>query len=589
MDIFSLFTLCGGLAFFLYGITIMSSGLEKIAGGRLERILKKMTSNPLKSLVFGAGVTAAIQSSSAVTVMLVGLVNSGIMKLSQAIGVIMGSNIGTTITAWILSLSGIESSNFFVRLLKPESFSPIMALVGIIFIMASKSNRRKSVGAVLVGFAILMFGMEVMTDAMAPLADMPQFTHILTAFTNPILGVIVGTIVTAVIQSSAASIGILQALSMVGGMTYAMAIPIIMGQNIGTCVSAMLSSIGVNTNAKRVAAVHVLFNVIGVIVCLSVFEFGYILFHFKFATNNISPFGIAIVHSIFNIVTTILLFPFTKVLEKMAMRLVPDKKQSSKNVLLDERLLLAPTFAIAECYRQTIKMAELVEYNFINSTKMLKSFHAKKADQIRGNEIKIDTYEDKLDAFLLKLSNKELTEEDSNRISQLLLVIGDYERIGDHAAYILKIAETMKNDDKRLSSDAVEELKVIVKAVSEIFAMTLEAFRTDNITLAQEVEPLEAVIKKIIRKVKNRHIQRLKDGNCTAELSFMFSDLLNDFRRVAAHCGNIATSVMQLQDSTLDKHEYNHRNKGEDIQFVSRYEDYKSRYSVSKKNSVELV
>ena len=589
MDIFSLFTLCGGLAFFLYGITIMSSGLEKIAGGRLERILKKMTSNPLKSLVFGAGVTAAIQSSSAVTVMLVGLVNSGIMKLSQAIGVIMGSNIGTTITAWILSLSGIESSNFFVRLLKPESFSPIMALVGIIFIMASKSNRRKSVGAVLVGFAILMFGMEVMTDAMAPLADMPQFTHILTAFTNPILGVIVGTVVTAVIQSSAASIGILQALSMVGGMTYAMAIPIIMGQNIGTCVSAMLSSIGVNTNAKRVAAVHVLFNVIGVIVCLSVFEFGYILFHFKFATNNISPFGIAIVHSIFNIVTTILLFPFTKLLEKMAMRLVPDKKQSSKNVLLDERLLLAPTFAIAECYRQTIKMAELVEYNFINSTKMLKSFHAKKAEQIRGNEIKIDTYEDKLDAFLLKLSNKELTEEDSNRISQLLLVIGDYERIGDHAAYILKIAETMKNDDKRLSSDAVEELKVIVKAVSEIFAMTLEAFRTDNITLAQEVEPLEAVIKKIIRKVKNRHIQRLKDGLCTAELSFMFSDLLNDFRRVAAHCGNIATSVMQLQDTSLDKHEYNHRNKGEDIQFVSRYEDYKSRYSVSKKSSVEQV
>ena len=589
MDIFSLFTLCGGLAFFLYGITIMSSGLEKIAGGRLERILKKMTSNPLKSLVFGAGVTAAIQSSSAVTVMLVGLVNSGIMKLSQAIGVIMGSNIGTTITAWILSLSGIESSNFFVRLLKPESFSPIMALVGIIFIMASKSNRRKSVGAVLVGFAILMFGMEVMTDAMAPLADMPQFTHILTAFTNPILGVVVGTVVTAVIQSSAASIGILQALSMVGGMTYAMAIPIIMGQNIGTCVSAMLSSIGVNTNAKRVAAVHVLFNVIGVIVCLSVFEFGYILFHFKFATNNISPFGIAIVHSIFNIVTTILLFPFTKLLEKMAMRLVPDKKQSSKNVLLDERLLLAPTFAIAECYRQTIKMAELVEYNFINSTKMLKSFHAKKADQIRENEIKIDTYEDKLDAFLLKLSNKELTEEDSNRISQLLLVIGDYERIGDHAAYILKIAETMKNDDKRLSADAVEELKVIVKAVSEIFAMTLEAFRTDNTTLAQEVEPLEAVIKKIIRKVKNRHIQRLKDGNCTAELSFMFSDLLNDFRRVAAHCGNIATSVMQLQDTSLDKHEYNHRNKGEDIQFVSRYEDYKSRYSVSKKSSVEHV
>lgn len=589
MDIFSLFKLCGGLAFFLYGITIMSSGLEKIAGGRLERILKKMTSNPVKSLVFGAGITAAIQSSSAVTVMLVGLVNSGIMKLSQAIGVIMGSNIGTTITAWILSLSGIESSNFFVQLLKPESFSPIMALVGVILIMASTNNKRKNVGAVLVGFAILMFGMDVMKDAMAPLADMPQFTHILTAFTNPILGVAVGTIVTAIIQSSAASIGILQALSMVGGMTYAMAIPIIMGQNIGTCASAMLSSIGVNTNAKRVAAVHVLFNIIGVIICLSIFEAGHALLNFKFASNNITPFGIATVHSIFNIVTTILLFPFTKLLEKMAIRLVPDKKQTNKNVLLDERLLLAPTFAIAECYRQTIKMAELVGLNFINSTKMLKSFHAKIAEQIRENEIKIDMYEDKLDAFLLKLSSKELTEEDSNRISQLLLVIGDYERIGDHAAYILKVAETMKTENKHLSSDAVEELKVIVKAVSEIFTMTLEVFRTDNVALAQEIEPLEAVIKKIIRKVKNHHIQRLKDGFCTAELSFMFSDLLNDFRRIAAHCGNIATSVMQLQDATLDKHEYNHRNKDEDIQFISRYEDYKSRYSVSKKTSVERV
>ena len=385
MDIFSLFTLCGGLAFFLYGITIMSAGLEKIAGGRLERILKKMTSNPIKSLVFGAGVTAAVQSSSAVTVMLVGLVNSGIMKLSQAIGVIMGSNIGTTITAWILSLSGIQSSNFFVRLLKPESFSPIMALAGVVMIMAAKSNKRKNVGAVLIGFAILMFGMEVMTEAMSPLADMPEFTHVLTAFANPILGVIVGTIVTAVIQSSAASIGILQALSMVGGITYGMAIPIVMGQNIGTCISAVLSSIGVNTNAKRVAAVHVLFNVFGVIICLSAFQLGNAIFKFSFVTNTISPFGIAMVHSIFNIVTTVLLFPFTKFLEKCAMGIIKDKKVKDKNVLLDERLLLAPSFAIAECVRQTTKMADLVEFNFINSTKMLKSYHHKKAEQIKNN------------------------------------------------------------------------------------------------------------------------------------------------------------------------------------------------------------
>lgn len=587
MDIFSLFTLCGGLAFFLYGITIMSAGLEKIAGGRLERILKKMTSNPIKSLVFGAGVTAAVQSSSAVTVMLVGLVNSGIMKLSQAIGVIMGSNIGTTITAWILSLSGIQSSNFFVRLLKPESFSPIMALAGVVMIMAAKSNKRKNVGAVLIGFAILMFGMEVMTEAMSPLADMPEFTHVLTAFANPILGVIVGTIVTAVIQSSAASIGILQALSMVGGMTYGMAIPIVMGQNIGTCISAVLSSIGVNTNAKRVAAVHVLFNVFGVIICLSAFQLGNAIFKFSFVTNTISPFGIAMVHSIFNIVTTVLLFPFTKFLEKCAMGIIKDKKVKDKNVLLDERLFLAPSFAIAECVRQTTKMADLVEFNFINSTKMLKSYHHKKAEQIKNNEIKIDTYEDKLGAFLIKLSGKELSEEDNDKISQLLLTIGDYERIGDHASYILKIAEKLKESEKRLSPDAVEELKVIVHAVSEIFMMSFEAYKTDNLQIAQEVEPLEAVIKKIIRKVKNRHIQRLKEGLCTAEVSFMFSDLLNDLRRIAAHCGNIATCVIQLHDKTLDKHEYNHRNKDEDLQFVSKYEDYKSRYSVSRHKSIE--
>lgn len=582
MDIFSIFTLCGGLAFFLYGITIMSSGLEKIAGGRLERILKKMTSNPIKSLVFGAGITAAVQSSSAVTVMLVGLVNSGIMKLSQAIGIIMGSNIGTTVTAWILSLTGIQSSNFFVRLLKPESFSPILALVGIVMIMSAKSNKRKNWGTVLIGFAILMFGMEVMTDAMAPLANMPQFTSILTAFTNPILGVIVGTVVTALIQSSAASIGILQALSMVGGITYGMAIPIVMGQNIGTCISAVLSSIGVNTNAKRVAAVHILFNVIGVVICLSVFQLGNVIFRFGFVTQNISPFGIAVVHTIFNVVTTFMLFPFTKLLEKTAILMVPDKQIRDKNVLLDERLLLAPSFAIAECSRQTIKMAEIVEFNFINATKMLKSYHFKKAEQIKENEVKIDTYEDKLGAFLLKLSGRELSEEDNNRISQLLLAIGDYERIGDHASYILKNAEKLKESENKLSPEAVDELKVIVHAVSEIFMVTLEAYKNDNSALAQEVEPLEAVIKKIIRKVKNRHIQRLKEGLCTAEISFMFSDLLNDFRRIAAHCGNIATSVIQLEDKSLDKHEYNHRNKDEDLEFISRYENYKSRYSVSK-------
>ena len=588
MDIFSIFTLCGGLAFFLYGITIMSAGLEKIAGGRLERILKKMTSNPIKALIFGAGITAAVQSSSAVTVMLVGLVNSGIMKLSQAIGVIMGSNIGTTITAWILSLSGIQSTNFFIRLLKPESFSPIMALVGVILIMVAKSSKRKNVGSVLIGFAILMFGMEVMSDSMSPLAGMPEFQQTLMMFNNPIFGVFIGAVVTAIIQSSAASIGILQALSMVGGMTYGMAIPIVMGQNIGTCISAVLSCLsGVSTAAKRVAAAHVVFNILGTIILLSGYLAAYSIFRFAIHTEDISPFGIAVVHSIFNIAATIILFPFVKLLEKIAVITVPDKKVKGETVILDDRLLLAPSFAIAECYRQTVKMAEMVEFNFINASKMLKSYHKKKAEQIAANEVKIDMYEDKLNAFLIKLSAKELSEEDNARISQLMLTIGDYERIGDHATYMLQIAEKLKNSERRLSNLAVEELKVIVHAVSEMFMVSFEAYKTDNIQLAQEVEPLEAVIKRIIRKVKNRHIQRLKDGLCTPEVSFLFSDLLTDLRRIAAHCGNIATSVIQLQDNSIDKHEYNHRNKDEDLQFISKYEDYKSRYSVSRHKNLE--
>ena len=583
MDIFSIFTLLGGLAFFLYGISIMSSGLEKVAGGKLEQMLKKMTSNPLKSFCLGAVITAIIQSSSAVTVMLIGLVNSGIMTLSRTVSVIIGANLGTTITAWMLSLTAIqESAGFIFKLLKPESFSPILALIGVILIMASKTNRRKNVGTILMGFAILMFGMELMSDSMAPLAEMQGFRNAMIAFTNPLFGFAVGMIITMIIQSSSASIGILQALTLVAGVSWGAAIPIILGQNLGTCISAVLASIGVNTNAKRVAGVHVIYNILSVGVCFPLFMIITGIVDIPLMHKNISPFGIAAFHTVYNIFTAFMLLPFVKLIEKLAIKFIPEQKEDkAKNVLLDERLLLAPTFAVSECYRQTIKMAEIVEYNFINSTKMLKSYHQKKADQIRDNEIKIDTYEDKLDGFLLKLSGKDLSEEDNNKISQLLLVIGDFERIGDHATYILKIAEKLKESESKLSDDAIDELKVIVHAVSEIFAMAMEAYRTDNLQLAQEAEPLEAVIKKIVRKVKNHHIQRLKDGLCTAENSFMYSDLLNDLRRIAAHCGNIATSVIQLHDHTLDKHEYNHRNKDEDIQFVSKYQDYKSRYSVS--------
>ena len=584
MNIFNIFTLLGGLAFFLYGMTVMSSGLEKVAGGKMEQLLREMTSNPIKSLVLGMGITVIVQSSSAVTVMLVGLVNSGIMNLTQAIGVIMGSNIGTTVTAWILSLSGIESDNFFVQLLKPESFSPLLALAGVIMMMASKKNKPKNVGTILIGFAVLMFGMELMKNAMSPLADMPEFTHILTAFSNPILGIIIGTVVTAIIQSSAASVGILQALSLTGSISYGMAFPIIMGQNIGTCISAVLSAIGVNTNARRVAAVHIAFNVIGTIIFMVVYQIINAIWSIPIFKESINPFGIAVLHSIFNIATTIMLFPFTKFLERIAVLTVPDdKNKKEQDVIIDERLLLSPTFAIGECTRLTAEMAKVVEYNFINSTKMLKSFHQRSAEHIAENEIKIDTYEDKLGSFLLKLAGRQLSDDDSNRITQLLLTIGDYERIGDHASYILKIAETMHEKKQKFSPEAIEELKVIVHAVSELFRMTLEVFTTDNTILAQEVEPLEQVIKKNIRKVKNRHIKRLKEGLCSVDVSFMFSDLMNDLRRIAAHCSNIATCTVQIKDSTMEKHEYSQRTKSlENTDFTNKYENYKSIYSVSK-------
>ena len=586
MDIFSILTLIGGLAFFLYGISIMSSGLEKIAGGKLEKLLKKMTSSPLKGLLLGAGITAVIQSSSATTVMLIGLVNSGLMELSQTISVIIGTNIGTTITAWILSLSGIDAGTSIVlKLLKPESFTPLLAFIGVCMIMAAKSNKNKSVGSVMIGFAILMFGMGLMSSSMAPLSQNDDFKNMMVAFSNPFLGFIVGAILTIVIQSSSASVGILQALSMVGGVAWGAAIPIILGQNLGTCISAVLASIGVSTNAKRVAVVHVLFNSIGALVLLPLFYIANAIFKFAFVETDINPAGVAVVHSIYNILTAILLFNFIKFLEKSAIKLVPDKKgDTTKKIFLDDRLLNTPTLAISESFNKTVEMAELVQYNFITATKMLKTYHNKKADEIRENEFLIDTFEDYLNGYLLKLSGRDLTETDHNKISQVMLAIGDIERIGDHATYILKYAEKLNESDVKFSEEAIDEIKTIVSAVEEIYEMALECYKTDNLELAQKIEPLEAVIKKGVKRAKNNHIHRLQHGNCNPEKSFIFSDLLNDLRRIAAHCGNIATGVIQLYDITINKHEYNHRNKDEDMEFKNRYKDYKSRYKVPKKN-----
>lgn len=580
MNIFAIFTLCGGLAFFLYGMSVMSSGLEKIAGGRLEKMLKLLTSNQLKALLLGAGITMAIQSSSAVTVMLVGLVNSGIMELGQTIGVIMGSNVGTTITAWILSLSGIQSDHFFLQLLKPESFSPIVAFIGVLMMMTAKSDRKKSIGTTMLGFAVLMYGMQLMSSAMEPLKEMPQFTHILTAFNNPLIGIIFGAAFTGIIQSSSASVGVLQALSLTGGVTYGIAIPIIMGQNIGTCVSAVLSSIGVGTNAKKVSVVHILFNVIGTLIFLSFFYIGNLIFKFEFLTNSINPVGIAFCHTFFNIVTTALLLPFAKLLEKMANMIVKEHfDEDEEPVFLDERLLLTPSFAIGECKAIANRMAEMVMKNFFRALLTVNKFSEKRREKILRKEPRIDLYEDKLGTFLVKLSNKDITEQDSNEISQLLYSIGDLERIGDHAVNILKVSVEMYEKKIEFSKEAQEELQVITSALSEIMTLTMESFYVNDGEKAKKVEPLEQVIDILVTNAKNRHIERLQNGQCTLELGFILTELLNNIERASDHCSNIAVAIIQLHESNFNKHQYLNQLKAfEEKEFENNFESYKEKY-----------
>lgn len=581
MDIFSFITLFGGLAFFLYGMNVMSTGLEKIAGGKLESILKKMTSNVFKSLFLGAAITIAIQSSSALTVMMVGLVNSGIMELSGTIGVIMGSNIGTTLTAWILSLTGIESDNVFLRLLKPEAFSPIFAFVGILLLMCAKKTKKRDVGKIMIGFSVLMYGMQLMSGAVSPLADMPEFSSILTAFTNPILGVIVGALFTGVIQSSAASVGILQALSLTGSISYSMAIPIIMGQNIGTCVTALLSSIGVNKNARRVSAVHISFNVIGTVVCLVAFYTANAVLKFDFVNAAISPVGVAFVHSIFNVVTTAILLPFTKQLEKLAKLIVRGDEAGDSVELLDERLLATPAVAIARCKELTVEMAELASSSFLKSMDLIFNFNEAVAEQIDIDENTTDMYEDKLGSYLVKISGRSLTMEDSHDASNLLHTIGDFERIGDHASGMVKAAREINEKGIVFSEDAKNEIMTISKAVSEILSLTLEAFKNDDLEVAKRIEPLEQVVDKLKYKLKNMHISRLQQGECTIEMGFVFSDLLTNYSRVADHCSNVAVCLIQVADDSFDTHEYlNNMKSHGDNTFDEMYRSYKKKYNV---------
>lgn len=581
MDIFSVITLLGGLAFFLYGMNVMSSGLEKLAGGKLEIVLKKMTSNKFKSLLLGMGITIAIQSSSALTVMLVGLVNSGIMALSQTIGVLMGSNIGTTLTAWILSLSGIESDNVFLRMLKPESFSPIVALIGVIMIMMAKHNRTKDIGRIMVGFSVLMTGMSLMSDAVSPLADSPQFSNLLTAFQNPLMGVLVGAVFTGVIQSSAASVGILQALSLTGQVTYGMALPIIMGQNIGTCVTALISSIGVNRSAKRVAAVHICFNLLGTLIILPIFYLLNWIIDFTFVETSIDPAGVALVHTIFNITTTAILLPFTKQLEKLAYFFIRDSKkeqeEKEKRALLDERLLNTPAVAIEVCRGVTVEMAELSKKTMELAIRMLFKYDKKAEEQVQENENRIDKYEDKLNAYLVRISKHSIASKDSRTVSKMLHCIGNFERIGDHAVNIMESAHELHEKNLHFSGDAAKELHILCDALLKTLDMAFEAFEKDDLSIAHQVEPLEEVIDTLNLELKNRHIKRLQNESCTVELGYIYQDLLTNIERISDHCSNIAGVLIEI-DEQQNIHKYLYKLKKNDEEFQESYHEYLNHY-----------
>ena len=580
MDFFDVLTLLGGLSLFLFGMNLMGNSLEKCAGSSLKVLLSKLTSRKILGFLTGLGVTAVIQSSSATTVMVVGFVNSGLLSLRQAIGVIMGANVGTTVTAWILSLTGLDGESFFIRLLEPTSFSPVLALIGVGLTMMAKSERKKDVGMIILGFAVLMFGMDTMSGAVAGLQDVPEFQSIFLMFTNPVLGVLAGAILTAIIQSSSASVGILQALSATGQVTYGAAIPIIMGQNIGTCVTAMISSVGANKNAKRAAVVHLLFNIIGTCVWLSVFYLINAVVHFDFVGNSIDQLGIAVVHTTFNVLCTALLFPFSGLLEKLACRLVRDDKVPEQIQILDERLLSTPPVAIGRCQEVAETMARISMDALRTGCRLIEHYDAKEAQAVRETEKEADQYEDMLGTYLVKLGRENLSERDNRQVSKLLHIIGDFERISDHAVNVVESAEEMRSKGLHFSPQAKQELNVLTSAVGEIMDLSLDAFLKDDPDLAVKVEPLEQVVDTLKEQLRNRHILRLQRGECTIELGFVWSDLLTDLERVADHCSNIAGCVIEMAHGSLDVHEYLDYIKGGSIAFQRAYNAYARKYAL---------
>ena len=592
MTITNLFSLLGGLALFLYGMDLMGKSLERQAGSQLQKILSRLTDNPLKGFLLGLVVTAVIQSSSATTVMVVGFVNSGIMELHQAIGIIMGSNVGTTVTSWILSLTGLQGDSLLIQMLKPSTFSPLLAFIGILLFMFG-GERKKGIGGILIGFAILMTGMTTMSDSVAPLENEPWFTDLFVRFSNPVLGVLVGTLVTAIIQSSSASVGILQALSSTGVITFGSAIPIIMGQNIGTCATALISSVGTNKNARRAAFVHLYFNIIGVTVFLTLFYGLNAVLHFSFITDVIEPWGIAVVHSVFNLSATALLLPFTNLLEKLAYLTIPDDEKKEHFTLLDERLLNTPSVAADQARTVTSRMAETARTGVLQSMSLTRKWDAALAQKVKEEEKQVDRYEDALGTYLVKLSSYELNHEDSQQVNTLLHTISDFERISDYSINLLTSAQEIHDKSITFSVDAQEELRVLEDVVQDLLNRTTEAFRQGDLHLASKVEPMESVVNELIRAIKARHIARLQAGSCSITYGFVLDDLLTSYSRISAHCSNIAVAQIEVAQDSFDTHAYlsdlRHNRAAEESEaFQRRVDRYRARYTFPGANQADV-
>ena len=578
--------LCAGLVFFLFGMSTMSNGLEKLAGGKLEIILKKMTDKPIIGVLMGLVITALIQSSSATTVILVGLVNSGLMSFQSTISVLFGANIGTTVTAWLLSLAGIESSSLIVQLFKPQNFAPVLAVIGTAFTMTAKSDKKKTLGAIFIGFTVLIYGMDIMSGSVESLAEEPWFGELFVKFSNPILAVLVGALVTAVIQSSSASVGILQALSLTGAITYNVAVPIVIGQNIGTCATGLISSIGAGAKAKRVALSQMLINVFGMVILLPVYLLVTKLLSLPTDVLKVSPVSIAVIHTVFNIATVVVLMPLTKFIARLSEKLVKEKVEEeadgtpSRAVYLDERLLNSPSIAVMECDSHTVKMALLAKETVLQSLKLVKKYDDDSAKVVCDNETVLDLYEDNLGTYLVKMSEQSLSNSDARTVARMLHTIGDFERLGDHAKGLQKVALEIKEKGIAFSSSAQHEIDVLVDAITEIVITTTRVYEKNDYELASRVEPLEQVIDRITAEIKTHHIERLQRGDCTIEMGFILSDLLTNCKRISDHCSNIAVATIEARNDSFDTHHYLNAVKYGDDSFNKVFDEYNRKYDL---------